>query len=93
MGAYEDERDALRRRFGATLRELREETFPSQERFALEAKLNRVHVYYLENGRREPELSTLLILADTLEVSFDRLAEGLPVPKERRPGRRQGRRA
>jgi transcriptional regulator with XRE-family HTH domain len=88
MSAYEAERAELLERFAAGFRALREAEFPSQEAFAQAAKLHRTHVGYLEQGRREPTLSTLLILAETLEIPVERLFEGLAVPKERRPVRR-----
>lgn len=78
--------------FAATLRRLRETRFESQEAFADAASLHRTHVSFLERGGREPSLSTLLILADALGVSLDRLAQGLQVPKERRPPPPHGRR-
>lgn len=94
MDAYRAERDALLKRFGATLRALRKAKFSSLEDFALEANLNRVYVYYLEQGKREPGLGTLMVLAETLGVSLDELVEGLdpparrrPVPKRKRPER------
>lgn len=90
VASYEAEREAMLKRFGASLRELREAKFPSQDAFALQAKLHRAHVYMLETGHREPSLSTLLILADALGVSLDRLTQGLAVPRERRPDRGQG---
>jgi DNA-binding XRE family transcriptional regulator len=49
---------------------------PSQEALAEAADLHRTHVGFLEQGRREPSLSTLLILADALGVSVERLARG-----------------
>jgi transcriptional regulator with XRE-family HTH domain len=87
MGRYEQEREAMRSRFGKNLRALREARFPSQEAFALAAKLDRAHVYLLEHGQREPELSTLLILSEVLKVSIDRLTEGARAPKTRRSDR------
>ena len=90
MDAYEAERTELCRRFAAGFRALREARFRSQEAFADAANLHRTHVGYLEQGRREPSLSTLLILAGTLGVSIEQLTDGLPVPQERRP--RRGRR-
>jgi transcriptional regulator with XRE-family HTH domain len=87
VASYESEREAMLRRFGANLRELREARFPTQETFALKAKLSRAHVYLLESGQREPELATLLILVRTLEVSLERLLEGIPAPKKRRSDR------
>jgi XRE family transcriptional regulator, regulator of sulfur utilization len=85
--SYESEREAMLEHFGATLRELREAKFPSQEAFAQAAKLARSHVYLLETGQREPELATLLILAGALEVPLDRLTAGLATPKRRRSER------
>jgi transcriptional regulator with XRE-family HTH domain len=85
MGAYESEREELLKGFGRTLRELREAKFSSLEAFALAANLNRVHIHYWEAGERSPELATLLVLAATLDVSLDRLAEGLEAPVHRRP--------
>jgi transcriptional regulator with XRE-family HTH domain len=85
--SYEDEHDALLKDFGASLRELREARFAGREQFAKAATLNRVHIYYLENGLREPELSTLLILRDTLKVSLDDLTAHLHAPKRRRAER------
>jgi transcriptional regulator with XRE-family HTH domain len=87
MDAYQAERAKLLEQFGRILRELREARFPSQEALADAANLHRTHVGYLEQGRREPSLSTLLILAETLDIPFGRLAEGLFVPLERRPPR------
>ncbi len=87
MGAYEAERGELLRDFAANLRGLREARFRSQEALADAASLHRTQVSFLERGLREPSLSTLMILAETLDVPLDRLAQGLPVPKERRPAR------
>jgi transcriptional regulator with XRE-family HTH domain len=91
VSAYEQERAALLNQFAATLRELREASFPSKEAFAEAANLNRVHIGYLEQARREPSLATLLILSNTLKVPIDRLTRDLPTPKERRkpPHRKQ----
>jgi transcriptional regulator with XRE-family HTH domain len=88
MDGYQAEREELCRRFAATFKELREAEFSSQEAFADAANLHRTHVGFLEQGRREPSLSTLLILADTLGVPLQRLTDGLPIPQERRPRRR-----
>ena len=85
MDAYQAERALMLNDFAATLRELRKQRFSSQEALAEAASLHRTHVGYLEQGRREPSLATLLILADALDVPVARLAQGLAVPKERRP--------
>jgi transcriptional regulator with XRE-family HTH domain len=85
MGAYSVERAELLKQFAAGLREMRKDNFPSQEALADAASLHRTQIGSLEQGKREPGLLTLLILADTFGVSIDRLVKGVPVPKERRP--------
>jgi transcriptional regulator with XRE-family HTH domain len=87
VDTYQAEREELLQQFAELLRELREARFSSQEAFADAANLHRTHIGYLEQGRREPSLSTLLILADALGVPIQRLTDGLPVPQERRPRR------
>jgi transcriptional regulator with XRE-family HTH domain len=92
MGAYEAERRELLKSFGERLRALREPRFETQEELGYGAKLHRTHIGFLEQGRREPSLSTLLILAEVLGVEVQELVEGLPVPQERRARRGRGRR-
>ena len=58
----------IRKTFGAVLREAREHTGLSQERFALQAGLDRTTISMLERGVHQPTLSTIFILADTLEI-------------------------
>ena len=87
MDAYEAERAELLKGFAANLRGLREARFPSQEALADAASLHRTQVSFLGRAKREPSLSTLMILAETLGVSLDRLVQGLAAPKERRPAR------
>jgi transcriptional regulator with XRE-family HTH domain len=92
VDAYKSERDALLKDFGAKLRELREPRFAKREQFAKASTLNRVHVYYLEHGMRDPSLTTLLVLRDTLKVSLDELTGHLHAPKHRRPPPHRGKR-
>jgi DNA-binding XRE family transcriptional regulator len=40
----------------------------TQDELGHAAKLHRTHIGFLEQGRRDPSLSTLLILAETLEI-------------------------
>jgi DNA-binding XRE family transcriptional regulator len=87
MDAYEAERAKLLQEFARRLRGLREQRFATQQALADAAGLHRNHVGFLESGKREPSLSTLLILAEALGVSIDELARGLAVPRERRPSR------
>lgn len=85
--AYESELAELRRAFAVNLRRLRKQRFRRQEDFWDRARLHRTTVSKLEQAHTDPPLSTLLILAEALDVSLDRLAEGVPVPQLRRPPR------
>ena len=58
----------LRKTFGAVLRQARERTGLSQERFALQAGLDRTTISMLERGVHQPTLSTIFVLADNLEI-------------------------
>lgn len=62
------ENQDLKKMFGAVLRESRERTGLSQERFALKAGLDRTTVSLLERGSQQPTLTTLFVLADNLGV-------------------------
>jgi transcriptional regulator with XRE-family HTH domain len=85
MDAYTAERSELLKQFARTLRELRKSSYSSQEALAEAATLHRTQVGALEQGKREPGLLTLLILADTFGVTIDQLVDGLAVPTHRRP--------
>ncbi len=80
---FDAERARILQQFGAGLRELRGDF--TQEDVAFKANLHPTYIGNLERGEREPKLSVLLVLAETFEVSLDRLAQGLPVPRERKP--------
>lgn len=54
--------------FGKVLRELREGLNLSQERLAFEAGLDRTFVSMLERGKRQPSLTSILMLAKALAV-------------------------
>jgi transcriptional regulator with XRE-family HTH domain len=87
MDAYEAERAQLLHAFARRLRGLRERRFGTQQELADAADLHRNQIGFLESGKREPSLSTLLILSKALGVTLDDLAGGFAVPRERRPGR------
>ena len=84
---YETEREATLRAFADKLRLLRKRDGISQEELAYRARLHRVSVGYLEQGRREPNLYTLMILADTFDITVNELLSGIPMPQQRRPAR------
>ena len=54
--------------FGANLKWARQKAGMSQERLALDAKVDRAAISVYENGGREPNLRTVLKLARKLEV-------------------------
>jgi transcriptional regulator with XRE-family HTH domain len=87
MDAYEAERAQLLRAFARRLRGLRERRFGTQQELADAAGLHRNQIGFLEGGKREPSLSTLLILSKALGVTLDDLAGRLAVPKKRRAAR------
>jgi transcriptional regulator with XRE-family HTH domain len=84
---YEKELAALLEAFGDNVRELREDTLPesSQEDVAGKAKLHRTEWGKIERGKCNPRLSTLLVVANTLDVTLNDLAEGIDPPVHRKP--------
>lgn len=85
--AYKAELADLLRTFGAHVRRLREAIDPpcSQERLSYATGLHRTEIGRLEQGAVEPRLTTLLILAEGLNVPVDELLRGLSAPVERKP--------
>lgn len=55
--------------FGAVLRRLRTKSGLSQEELAHRCTLDRTYISLLERGLRQPTLSTIFRIADTLEAS------------------------
>ncbi len=64
-------------RFGVNLKWARVRAGISQERLALDAKVDRAAISVYENGRREPNLRTVLKLALKLEVRPGLLLGGI----------------
>lgn len=64
-------------RFGANLRWARNRAGISQERLALDAKVDRAAISVYENGGREPNLRTVLKLALKLDIRPALLLEGI----------------
>jgi transcriptional regulator with XRE-family HTH domain len=54
--------------FGQAIRRLREERGISQEAFALKCGIDRSHYGGMERGERNPSLTTVYKIADTLGV-------------------------
>jgi transcriptional regulator with XRE-family HTH domain len=83
--SYEEEIADFRWRFALNFKPLRKERFRSQEKFGERARLHRTTIGNIEQGKTDPPLSTLLIVADALNVSLDQLVKDLPVPQHRKP--------
>jgi transcriptional regulator with XRE-family HTH domain len=84
---YARELSALLEAFADNVRELRMRNHPdlSQQEVAERAVLHRTEWGMIEAGKRNPRFSTLLVLAQALEVSLDELAEGIDPPVHRKP--------
>jgi transcriptional regulator with XRE-family HTH domain len=59
--------------FGQALRHFRASLQISQERLSQESGLDRSYISLLERGLRQPSLTTLLQLAQALNISSDEL--------------------
>jgi transcriptional regulator with XRE-family HTH domain len=93
LDAYKTELAAFLRRFGANVRRIRNSKEPpcSQEQLSYAARLHRTEIGRIEQGTVEPRLTTLMILAEALEVSVDELLLGLDPPQQRKPAARGAR--
>jgi transcriptional regulator with XRE-family HTH domain len=70
-------------RFGANLKLARSRAGISQERLALDAKVDRAAISVYENGGREPNLRTILKLAFKLDIQPGFLLEGVEARADR----------
>lgn len=80
FGPDEHEVSDLLLAFGRHLRLLRVEARLSQQRLADRCFTRDSRISSFERGARVPNLLTLLLLAHALDVSMDRLTEGLVAP-------------
>lgn len=93
IDAYRAELGAFLKRFGANVRRARAAKDPpcSQEQLSYATRLHRTEIGRIEQGTVEPRLTTLMILAEGLDVSVDELLRGLAPPQERKPAAGGGR--
>lgn len=63
--------------FGQRVRELRQKTGLSQEKFALKIELDRTYLSSVESGKRNVSLLNIKKIADGLDISVDKLFENL----------------
>jgi transcriptional regulator with XRE-family HTH domain len=92
VDAYKAELAAFLQRFGANVRRARVAKDPpySQERLSYTTRLHRTEIGRIEQGMVEPRLTTLIILADGLDVTVEELLRDLAVPTERKPAANGG---
>jgi len=60
-------------KFGLWLQQVREEKGFTQSQLASKAKLNRAVINKIENGYSDPELKTLVKIADALEMPIEKV--------------------
>ncbi|WP_242111970.1 helix-turn-helix domain-containing protein [Luteimonas aquatica] len=59
---------SVQKAFGEALREVRAGRGLSQQDLALESELDRTYISLLERGLRQPTMTTLIALAEALDV-------------------------
>lgn len=64
-------------KFGQRIRELRQKTGLSQEKFALMICMDRTYFSSVESGKRNISLLNIKKIADGLEITVDKLFENL----------------
>ena len=64
-------------KFGQRIRELRQKTGLSQEKFALMIGIDRTYFSSVESGKRNISLLNIKKIADGLEITVDKLFENL----------------
>lgn len=62
---------------GGRIRSLRKVRGLTQERLADRADIDRSHMGFIEQGRRQPTISTLHKIAGVLDISLEELFRGL----------------
>jgi putative transcriptional regulator len=70
--------DRARLVFGGNLKRLRKNAGLSQEALGELADLDRTHIGYFENGRRIPQLDSIFMIAQALNVEAGDLLAALP---------------
>ena len=61
--------------FGIVLKERRNALKLSQEKLAFQAGLDRTFISMLERGKRQPSLTSILILAEALDVPAEQMVK------------------
>ena len=64
-------------KLGKRVQDIRKRKGYTQESLAAISGLDRVSIGYIEQGRRAPQLSTLLILSKSLQVKLSEFFDGV----------------
>lgn len=75
------------------LREQIDRRYATHAAFAKECGVSRQFMHAVLNGKREPSLSLLIVMADKLKVRVDKLLRGVEVIQEVEEGRAPGSRS
>jgi DNA-binding XRE family transcriptional regulator len=67
----------MRLKLGKHIQQIRSDKGYTQESLAAVSGLDRVSIGYIEQGRRAPQLSTLLILSKCLQVKISDFFDGI----------------
>ena len=60
-------------KLGARIKQLREEKGLDQKAFAFDCEIGSTQLYMIENGKTNPQLLTLMKIANGLEISLQEL--------------------
>ena len=69
--------DDIYKVIGERIKKLRKAQGLSQEKLAERAGIDRSHMGFIEQGRRQPTIATLFKLAKTLNISLEKLFRDL----------------
>lgn len=69
--------DKIHKTIGDRIRSLRKVQGLTQEKLAERAEIDRSHMGFIEQGRRQPTLATLHKIANVLGISLEDLFRGL----------------
>ncbi|MBP3709562.1 MAG: helix-turn-helix transcriptional regulator [Treponema sp.] len=69
--------DDIKKNFGNRIRALRNNIGLSQEKFALKINMDRTYFASVESGKRNVSIENIYKIANGLEISMEKLFEGM----------------
>ena len=73
FGIMNTEEEKYFQSLGLNIKQLREAKGVDQKSFAFDCEIGRTQLYMIENGKTNPRLSTLMKIANGLDISVDQL--------------------